>query len=113
MDLVPLGRCDLLEQTFLQCDSLLPPSPPSPLIFLVRMHTDPNTNSAFGASSPVAAAPPPRSLSPGRFINRPQLLRPHQMIGLWPSYSTLCNSWREGGEGRTVCVSCYNHIYLV
>lgn len=134
--LVPLGRCDLLEQTFLQCDSLLPPphphsAPPHPSSAHALIQTQ--TQKLRLREPPLllqllpfiqTPLPSPRSLSLGTFIKRLRLLRPRQwsapsttyllrpttrVMGLWLSWPTLSNSWREGGERRMVYVSCYNH----
>lgn len=76
---VHVGRCALLEQTFLQCDSLLPPT---------HSHSFKGTptNSASRASSPVAA--PPLYSAPA--ISR---LWGDSLTG--PSSSALTNDWHH------------------
>lgn len=89
MALVHVGRCDLLEQTFLQCDSLLPPPPPPcpcPPPLLLLLCRPKHTNSASGASSPVEAPP----LHPAPSISR---LWGDVLTG--PGSSALTNDWHH------------------
>ncbi len=128
MALVHVGRCNLLEQTFLQCDSLLPPPPPPPPLFYTHTHRPQihklRLRGLLSCCCSSSSLHPHNLSSLGRFINGPQLLRPRQWLApsttypLHPfacvmdvllSWRTESNSWREGGERRTVHVSGYKH----
>ncbi|KAI4830120.1 hypothetical protein KUCAC02_001773 [Chaenocephalus aceratus] len=131
MALLRVGRCDLLEQTFLQCDSLLHPPPPftlcppPPLLHSNRFkHRHEHANPASCTLSPVAAPPlhstPTTSRLRGDSLTvscsssfgndwhhqPPYPLRPFCMDDVLSC--RMENSWREAGERRRVYVCEHN-----